>query len=292
MSQTSELVRAQFSQGDAARDQGLVTPSDVRRYDDLAYGPNPHWHLLDLYRPRALDGKKLPVIVSVHGGAWGYGDKARYQYYCMSLAQQGFAVVNFTYRLAPEFQFPASLEDSNLAFSWVLEHADEYGLDGGHVFAVGDSAGGHLLALYTAMCTNPEYAGQYPFAPPRGFVPRGIALNCGVYHIERQTGDLTTLLMEELLPQKGTAQELRQIDVPSHVNRNFPPVFIMTANNDFLREQALLLAQALMKQEVCFLFHFYSDQIHPLDHVFHCNIKLPEAARCNAEECNFFKRLL
>lgn len=55
----------------------------------------------------------IPVIVSVHGGGWGYGDKERYQYYCMSLAQQGFAVVNFSYRLASKYKFPAPLEDTN-----------------------------------------------------------------------------------------------------------------------------------------------------------------------------------
>ena len=32
----------------------------------------------------------------VHGGGWVYGDKQTYQYYCMSLAEKGFAVVNFS----------------------------------------------------------------------------------------------------------------------------------------------------------------------------------------------------
>ena len=32
---------------------------------------------MDVYRPRDTDAV-LPVIVSVHGGGWGYGDKERY----------------------------------------------------------------------------------------------------------------------------------------------------------------------------------------------------------------------
>ena len=75
--------------------------------------------------------------------------------YCMDLAQRGFAVVNFSYRLAPENKFPAALEDTNTVFAWVLEHAEQYGFDSEHVFAVGDSAGAHMLGLYAAMCTNP-----------------------------------------------------------------------------------------------------------------------------------------
>ena len=65
---------------------------------------NLKWQKLDVYRQKDATGK-LPVIVSVHGGGWVYGDKERYQFYCMDLAERGFAVVNFSYRLAPEYKF-------------------------------------------------------------------------------------------------------------------------------------------------------------------------------------------
>ena len=73
----------------------------------------------------------------------------------MTLAQRGFAVVNFTYRLAPEVKFPAPLEDTNNVISWMYENQEEYGLDMEHVFMVGDSAGGHLCGLYSAICNEP-----------------------------------------------------------------------------------------------------------------------------------------
>ena len=114
MSAVSDFVRKSFKEGDDIRDAGLTTPEDVVRYDDILYGTDPKWQVLDLYRPKNKEGEKLPVIVSIHGGGWVYGDKERYQYYCMSLAERGFAVVNFTYRLAPEFKYPAPLEDTNL----------------------------------------------------------------------------------------------------------------------------------------------------------------------------------
>ena len=59
----------------------------------------------------------------------------------MSLVKRGFAVVNYTYRLAPEYQYPAPLEDTNRVVTWVMEHAGEYDLDTENVFMVGDSAG-------------------------------------------------------------------------------------------------------------------------------------------------------
>lgn len=96
-------------------------------------------------------GRPLPAIVSVHGG-WVYGSKEVYQFYCMSLARRGFAVVNFSYRLAPKHKFPAPLEDANAVFHWVLAHAGEYGFDPERIFAVGDSAGANILRLYSAAC--------------------------------------------------------------------------------------------------------------------------------------------
>lgn len=294
MSQASDMVRENFKKGDDIRDAGLTVPEDIVRFDDIVYGEDPQWQVLDVYRPKVQEGKTLPVIVSVHGGGWVYGDKERYQYYCMSLAQRGFAVVNFTYRLAPEFQFPASLEDTNRVFTWVLEHADEYELDAAHVFGVGDSAGGHILGLYTAACTNPAYAAQYSFRIPEGFAPAAVALNCGAYVIDLKgdgTDELTKLLMADLLPEKGSEREMELIDVTRHVTKDFPPTFLMTATGDFLKNQAPLLSGKLAQCDVPFAYRYYGDFEHELGHVFHCNMKSEDAKLCNDEECGFFQRI-
>ena len=103
MSEMSDTIRKLFREGDDRRDAGLTTPEGIRRFDDIVYGEDAERQILDVYRPKDKAGV-LPVIVSVHGGGWVYGDKERYQYYCMDLACRGFAVVNFTYRLAPEYK--------------------------------------------------------------------------------------------------------------------------------------------------------------------------------------------
>ncbi|MCD7755253.1 MAG: alpha/beta hydrolase [Firmicutes bacterium] len=295
MSIASETVRTSFAAGDDIRDAGLTTPEDIQRFDDIAYGPDTDWQMLDVYRPKAAAGQALPVIVSVHGGGWVYGDKERYQYYCMNLAQRGFAVVNFTYRLAPEFTFPSSLEDTNLVFAWVLAHSEDYGFDTDHVFAVGDSAGAHLLGLYSCVCTNPDYAACYPFQPPVGFAPTAIALNCGVYRVttDGETDELTREIMKDLLPGKGTPDELAQICVLDHITPQFPPTLFMTATGDFLQEQAPQLQAALLRNSIPFVFRFHGSAAEePLGHVFHCNIKSEAAKRCNDEECAFFREFL
>lgn len=154
------LFRKRCIKADSARDANNKTPDTVERFDNIQYGLDEKYQLLDVYRPKGMNGM-LPVIVSVHGGGWVYGDKDVYQYYCMSLARRGFIVVNFTYRLAPKHKHPAQLEDTNLVFEWLLAHAAQYSIDTDKIFAVGDSAGATILGLYTAILTNSQYAKQY-----------------------------------------------------------------------------------------------------------------------------------
>lgn len=289
MSEVVDKIRAEWARSDAIRDAGLTTPAEVERFDDIPYGADARWQRLDLYRPRAKREAPWPVIVSIHGGGWVYGDKELYQFYCMDLARRGFAVVNFTYRLAPEFKYPAALEDANAVFHWTLEHAARYGLDAKRVFAVGDSAGAHLLALYACVCTNPAYAARYDFEPPEGFVPTAVALNCGVYAMAE--GDENPL-MAELLPGGPTPEALALITPLHHVTPAFPPAIVMTSTGDYLRAQAPLMARKLEENDVRFSYLFYGDHENRPGHVFHCDMRSPDGQRCNDEECDFFRRFL
>ena len=283
--------------GDMLRDAGLATPEGVKRFDDIRYGEDEKWNLLDVYRPKGEAGK-LPVIVNVHGGGWVYGEKEVYQFYCMSLAERGFAVVNFNYRLAPEHKFPVQLEDTNRVVEWVLAHGEAYGFDLAHVFMVGDSAGAHLAGLYSCICTDPAYASAYPFRVPQGFVPAAVALNCGVY-VPITRGDMEVLEREDvvylpkaLMPDGGTEEEAQFIDLTEHITAAFPPVFFMTATEDFCRPQAAYLEKALKAQGVPHTFKLYGGGEKPLEHVFHVDMGNETGRLCNEEECGFFRKFL
>ena len=291
MSATSDAMRREWKENDARRDAGLTTPEDIERADNLQYGPDPKWNLLDVYRPKSGHGKKLPVIVNVHGGGWVYGDKDLYQFYGMTLAQRGFAVVNFTYRLAPEVKFPAALEDTNAVIAWMYEHQQEYLLDMDHVFLVGDSAGGHLAGLYTSICTNPEYAAQYKFQVPNCFVPNAVAFNCAAFVLVGQEvlGALQDSdIQKDMLPEDEKAAER----VPEFVTDAFPPVFLMTCEGDFCKPQAPLMEEVLKKHHIPYIYKIYGEEEKPLYHVFHVTIQEPMGQFCNDEECAFFKTIM
>ena len=284
-------VRAMFARGDDARDKGLEVPADVARCNNIAYGPHGKWNLLDVYRPKEAGDVLLPVIVSVHGGGWVYGDKERYQYYCMNLARRGFAVVNFNYRLAPEDPFPAAIEDVNRVFCWLADYAGDFGMDLERLYTVGDSAGGQLSSQYIAMLTNPDFAALYSFFVPSDKIRvRAAAFNCGHFCFEPKE-NMNPMEESSLLSYFGPdwREKLYLVDTLRHITPAYPPSFVMTAYHDFLKEQAVLMYRRLQEQGVPCEYRLYGTEEQTyMAHVFHLNIRLAEAEICNQEECGFF----
>ncbi len=271
---------------DEKRNSGLVTPEGIKRFDNISYGEDER-NILDIYRPRECTGK-LPVIVSIHGGGWVYGDKDIMQYYCMSLAEKGFAVINYSYRLAPKHKHPTPLEDANKVFYWVFENADTYGFDTDNIFALGDSVGANILGLYCCLCTDSSYADKMSIHPPKGFVPKAVALNSGLYRLIHGEELLLDSLAEAYFSNGGTNEEYSEIDLAKYVTADFPPCFIMTAVGDFLTVQAKPFYEHLRSLGVGAEYHCYGNEKNKLKHVFHIDIKLLEARVCNNDECAFF----
>ena len=301
MSQFSDMIRKMFGEGDAKRDAGLKTPRTVQRFNNISYGPHPEWNLLDVYRPKRATESALPVIAIIHGGAWVYGDKDVYQFYGMSLAARGFAVVNFSYRLAPEFKFPSALEDICAVFRWIYENAGTYHFDTDNLFAVGDSAGAHLTTLFSGILTKPDYKKAlkeaFPKAKltlPKGMHLNAVALNCGKYDLgnDKELDENSKHLLKALLPKGGTKAERALVNAVTVVTDKFPPAFVMTCPGDTMREQAKVIANVLNDNAVPFCYRYYGDKKNPLYHVFHCNMRQEEADFCNDDELLFFTEWL
>ena len=90
----------------------------------------------------------LPVVLWLHGGGHTIGSIDGYDPICRRLAREsGALIVSLDYRLAPEHKFPAALDDTFAALSWLREHADRLGGDSSRLALAGDSAGGNLSAV-------------------------------------------------------------------------------------------------------------------------------------------------
>ncbi len=101
--------------------------------------------LLDLYLPSGA-AEPVPVVIWVHGGGWRKGSKEGISR-THELMKRGYAVASVGYRLSGEATFPAAIEDSKAAVSFLRLNATKYGVDPDRFGAWGSSAGGHLVAL-------------------------------------------------------------------------------------------------------------------------------------------------
>lgn len=281
------LRRCQWAANDLFRDRGIVLPRDVEQRRGLSYGSHGVWNLLDVYRP-ADSSQALPVIVSVHGGGYFYGDRTLYRPYCMDLARRGFAVINFDYRLAPENRFPAPLEDLNMVLAWAACHAEEYGLDVSNIFLVGDSAGAQLVSQYAALFTCPAYAARFGFPLPEVRI-RAVALNCGMYDMlaeadRRQRGDI----MDDYLGPDY--EETGLMNVLDAVTDRYPPAFVMSACYDFLLACCQPMADLLKSRGVEAVCRIYgSPDDASVGHVFHIDRRCNEGKQANSDEICFFR---
>ncbi len=102
---------------------------------------------MDIYYPKQADAV-WPVVMYVHGGAWEKGSKSEADMTEQpALTAAGFLFVSIDYRLAPEYKFPAMIEDTKCAVRYLRAHAAGYNLDPNRVGAIGGSDGGHLVSL-------------------------------------------------------------------------------------------------------------------------------------------------
>ena len=108
----------------------------------------------DVYRPD--DDKVRPVVVWLHGGALIVGNRNSVPKPLFDLCRsEGYALVSFDYRLAPEVKLPAIIEDIQDAFRWLNDQKAKLHIDIDRMVVTGGSAGGYLT-LMTGFAVKPK----------------------------------------------------------------------------------------------------------------------------------------
>jgi acetyl esterase/lipase len=136
---------------------------------DLEYQRHDRAPLLArLYRPIGPGdaARPFPALVDVHGGAWASGDRLNNAPLDAALAKSGIVVLAVDFRMPPEWRYPHSIADINLATRWLKAHAPEFGSRRELVGGLGTSSGGHQLLLSALKPADPRYAAlSLPEAP-------------------------------------------------------------------------------------------------------------------------------
>ncbi|HUN75183.1 MAG TPA: alpha/beta hydrolase [Steroidobacteraceae bacterium] len=149
---------------------------------DASYGAHER-HRLDVFRPVPAPGgsRPAPVLMFVHGGGFVAGDKRMpgspySDNVALWAVRQGLIGVNITYRLAPQFPWPAGAEDAAAAVAWVRRNIAEHGGDPQRIFLMGSSAGAAHAASYITL---------RELRPASGLGLAGVVLCSGLYDLMR-----------------------------------------------------------------------------------------------------------
>ncbi|HLO50172.1 MAG TPA: alpha/beta hydrolase [Kamptonema sp.] len=182
---------------------------------------------LNIYQPIKIG--KYPAIVILYGGAWQRGSPNSDREFSRYMAAQGYCVVAIDYRHAPQYRFPAQLEDVQTAISYIQTHADEWEIDINRIALMGRSAGAHLAMLY---------AYRSPTIPIRAVVNYYGPINLLQGYYDPPFPDPLNVrsILRDFLG--GTPDELKELYIQAspinYVKPNLPPSLLVYAGHDHI----------------------------------------------------------
>ena len=209
-----------------------------------------------------------PVQVYFHGGGFVLGSLDEFEPFCTFLAADTpCVVVSEGYRLAPEFPFPAALEDAWAGTQWAASNAASFGGDPSRLAVAGDSAGGNLAAgvalrarshgspkliHQTFVCPWVDLSKASEGAESFRLFGEGLWLSAaGVDWFRR------LYLREPELAEDPRVSPLRAADLSG-----LPPALVLLAEFDVLADQGRSFARRLRDSGVSVTESLYPGMLH------------------------------
>lgn len=213
-----------------------------------------HESKLDVYARRDTT-EPQPTLVFYHGGGWVAGSKDAAVLSFLPWLEMGWNVVNVGYRLADVALAPAAVVDSICALRFVVQRAEDYGIDTERIVLSGESAGGHL-ALAVGMI--PESAGFTHRCAGGGFrsietaAPEVAAIInwYGITDVEKMLAggaDARSYAAQWVGAQSDAKEIARSVSPLSYVREGLPPILSIMGDADPIvpYSQNVLLHDAL-----------------------------------------------
>ncbi|MCE7795184.1 alpha/beta hydrolase [Sphingobium sufflavum] len=216
---------------------------------------------LRLFDARA-DREAGPVVVFYHGGGFVVGGIASHAGLAAEIARQlDLPVLSVEYRLAPENPWPAGADDAEAAARWIADNGAALGREITGLILCGDSAGGNLT-LVTAQALR-----DTPAAVP-------VRLQCALYpgtdHSRKHPSRVT---FAKGVGLDGTDMDLYDLHYASDGthwrsspllgdHRGLPPLLLVTASHDPLRDEGRAYAAAAIAAGVPTTYREVEGTIH------------------------------
>ena len=231
------------------------------------------------------NGSENPyVILQLHGGGYMSGLQGQYRKMAGLYAEisSGAAVLSVDYRLAPEYPFPAALEDAVAAYKWLRDK----GYESDRIIVVGDSAGGGLamaLCMYLRDHNMPVPGGIIAMSPWTDLTASGES-----YETNYEKDPLFGNTKESLIYQNDYPGEHDRMD--PYISplfgdfRGFPPMLIQVGSIEMLLSDSVSVAAKAREQGVKVRLSVYEGMFHVFQMAY---LNIPESKKAWAEAGKF-----
>jgi len=206
--------------------------------------------------PRAT---KKKVILFLHGGGFNAGSiKSHYALMGHLSRATGCAVLAIEYRLAPEFPFPAALEDAVQSYQWLLNHS----YPSSHIFVAGSSAGGGL-ALSLCLKLKEENLPQ----------PAAVICICPMVDLTLSSESLQSNKDTDWIKLERLSSAVKDYCQHTELSnplisplfgslQGLPPLLIHTGASELLRDEAVALAKKAEQSGVPVTLEVWPEMVH------------------------------
>jgi monoterpene epsilon-lactone hydrolase len=200
------------------------------------------------------------AILYLHGGGYVVGSLATHRTLVAAIAAAAaIPALAIDYRLAPEWPFPAALEDATAAYRWLLAQ----GIAPERVVVAGDSAGGGLtLATLVALrdAKTPLPAAAVCLSPWVDLEGVGESMTVRAARDPIISRDLVVWLARKYL---GALDSRTPLAAPLYAELGgLPPLLIQVGEAETLYDDAVRIAERATKAGVVVTLDPWPDMIH------------------------------
>lgn len=207
----------------------------------------------------APSASKEKVILFFHGGGFNAGSIKSHQSLMGKISRaSGYAVLGIGYRLAPEFPFPAALNDALISYQWLLNHS----YLPSSIFFAGSSAGGGLVL---SLCLKLKEINQLQ--------PAAAICLCPMVDFTFSCNSIDSNKEKDWVQQEriySAAKDYCKNEDPKNPLisplfgnlEGLPPLLIQTGESEIFRDEAIAIAKKAQAHQVPVTLELWPETIH------------------------------
>ncbi|UJF34787.1 alpha/beta hydrolase [Paenibacillus hexagrammi] len=229
-----------------------------------------------IYEPVNRTSAALPALLWIHGGGYVLGNYELDDGLCEEFVlAANCVVVSIDYRLAPQFPYPAAVEDCYAGLEWMVAQAEELHIDTSKLAIAGTSAGGGLTAALTLMARDrggPKIAFQMPLCPmldDRHVTASSYEINEDMF--PKLWNREQNQLAWSMYLGNINADDVSPYAAPTRAKdvSGLPPAYTCVGELDLFRDETIEYVNRLVQAGIPVEFHLYPGCFHGFEKIFH-----------------------